>query len=79
MNEYPQATRDTPKRRSEYGRPATTDSARQRQDVDMRLCPNRVTRGYQNHPRSTLARSSAAFGARGDPDYFGDPAANISP
>jgi hypothetical protein len=45
----------------------------------MRLCPNRVTRGYQNYPRSISTRSSAAFGARGDPNHFGDPAANISP
>jgi hypothetical protein len=45
----------------------------------MRRPNHRVTRGYQNHPRSIYTRSSAAFGARGDPNHFGDPAANISP
>jgi hypothetical protein len=79
MNEQSQATRDSAKRRSECDRSATLDSARHRQDVDMQALPFGVIRGYQKHPRSTLTRSSAAFGARGDPDHFGDPAANISP
>ena len=73
VSEISEATREAAERRPLEGRPAITDSAGHRPDMDMQLCPAvltaDVTCEYQNDPQSDPTRSLAAFHPRGDPGH----------